>query len=55
MKPVSVAAVGSLLDAHARAGIELRLVANLWPIVEVMSDDRWGFSHVRLANAAPIT
>src|ERR1043165_516781 len=30
--PVNVSPVGDLLDAHARAGIELRLVPSLWPL-----------------------
>lgn len=53
VEPVAVAAVGDLLYLHADAGIELRLLSNLWSLVETMSDDRWDFSHVRLANAEP--
>ena len=53
VEPVAVSPVGDLVDAHARAPIELRLVPNLWPLVELMSDDRWDFSHVRLMNAQP--
>lgn len=54
-EPVAVTAAGDLLRLHAAAGIELRLLSNLWPLVEMMSDERWDFSHVRLANAEPPT
>lgn len=52
VEPLAVNVVGDVLEAHAALGLELRVVTNLWPLVDVMSDQRWGFSHVRLANAA---
>lgn len=54
VQPATVTRVGNLLDAHASAGIELRVLVDLWPLVELMSDDRWDFSHVRLANTARV-
>ncbi len=53
VEPSSVTEVGCLLELHAGAGIELRLLPNLWPLVELMVDDRWDYSHVRLAKAIP--
>ena len=53
VEPISVDPVGGLLDAHVDAGLELRVLDNLWPLVELMIDDRWNFSHVRLVNAKP--
>jgi len=52
VEPLSVHPVGNLLDAHAAAEIELRILPNLWPLVTLMVDDRWNFSHVRLSNAS---
>lgn len=51
--PVAVTPMSNLLTAHIDAGIELRLVANLWPLVELVKDERWDFSLVRLMNAKP--
>ena len=45
--------VGDLLALHARAGIELRLVDNLWPWWDRVVASTLGFSGIRLANAAP--
>ena len=53
VEPVAVSAMGNLVDAHAVARIELRLVPSLWPLVELVKDDRWDFSLVRLMNATP--
>ncbi len=49
--PVAVVPVGNLVDAHVAAGIELRLVPSLSPLVELARDERWDFSLVRLMNA----
>jgi hypothetical protein len=43
--------VGSLLEAHAVAGIELRLLPNLWPYWNQVSRSTLGFSGIRLRNA----
>lgn len=60
--PLSITPVGDLLVAHARAGIELRLVPSLWPLHDLAVGDRAGdlavgdrcdFSLVRMANAQP--
>jgi hypothetical protein len=53
VEPVEVVAIGDLLDAHVRAGIELRIVPSLWPMHDLAVSDRWDFSIVRMANAAP--
>lgn len=51
--PIAVEALDDLVGLHARAGIELRVVDSLWPVVDLMKSDRWDFSIVRLSNAAP--
>jgi hypothetical protein len=43
--------VGPLLDAHAAAGIELRLLGNLWPYWTEVMWSTLGFSGIRLRNA----
>jgi hypothetical protein len=43
--------VGSLLEAHAAAGIELRLLPNLWPYWTQVMRSTLGFSGIRLRNA----
>lgn len=53
VEPVAVAPIGDLLALHADAGIELRVVPSLWPLRDLAVDDRWDFSIVRWANAAP--
>ncbi len=53
VEPVAVTAMGNLVDAHRKARIELRLVPNLWPLVELVKDGQWDFSCVRLVNAVP--
>ena len=45
--------VGALLEAHAAAGIELRLFANLWPYWKEVMRSTLGFSGIRLRNAQP--
>jgi hypothetical protein len=39
-EPVAVTAMGNLVDAHREARIELWLVANLWPLVELVKKGR---------------
>ena len=51
VEPLSITPVGDLLDAHAAAGIELRLVPSLWAVRDVAVSDRWDYSVVRMANA----
>ena len=45
--------VGSLLEVHAAAGVELRLLANLWPYFKRVINSTVGFSGIRLRNAEP--
>jgi len=45
--------VGSLLDCHAAAGIQLRLLDNLWPFWAQVIESTVGFSGIRLRNAQP--
>lgn len=52
VEPLSVEPVGDLLALHAAAGVELRIVPSLWPMVDRVQSDEWDFSIVRLSNAA---
>jgi len=45
--------VGDLLDLHARAGIQLRLLDNLWPFWDEVITSSVGYSGIRLRNAKP--
>jgi hypothetical protein len=45
--------VGDLLRLHAEAGIQLRLLANLWPFWDEVITSTVGFSGIRLRNAIP--
>lgn len=49
--PIRTRPVGDLVGAHIAAGIELRVVPSLSPVVELARDERWDFSIVRLMNA----
>ncbi len=51
--PLDVQPLGDLLALHATAGIELRIVPDLWPIHDLAISDRWDFSIVRMRNARP--
>lgn len=42
---------GDLLALHAAAGIELRLLPNLWPLVDAVQVSSLRFSGIRLRNA----
>ncbi len=46
-------AVGGLLRLHAEAGIQLRVLPNLWPFWDFVVTSTLGYSGIRLANAAP--
>jgi hypothetical protein len=50
--PLEVTELGDLLAAHDRAQIELRLLANLWPLWDRVVASSLEFSGVRLRNAA---
>lgn len=45
--------VGDLLRCHAEAGIQLRVLDNLWPFWDVLINSTVGFSGIRLRNARP--
>ncbi len=51
IEPVAVQPVGDLIELHRDAGIELRLLPALRPFAQLVQDDRWDFSIVRLAGA----
>jgi Family of unknown function (DUF6886) len=51
--PLSVKPVGNLLTRHVEAGIELRIVKNLWPLIDVVVASGLEFSIIRKANAQP--
>ena len=53
VEPIDVEPVGDLLARHAAAGIELRLVPDLWPLHDLAISDRWDHSIVRMRNARP--
>lgn len=45
--------VGDLLACHAEAGIQLRVLADLWPFWDAVVTSTVGFSGIRLRNATP--
>jgi len=45
--------IGDLLALHEDAGIELRVMANLWPFWEAVTASTVEFSGIRLRNAVP--
>jgi Family of unknown function (DUF6886) len=49
--PLSVSPVGDLLARHVEAGIELRIVRNLWPLIDAIMESGLQFSIIRKANA----
>ena len=53
VRPFSVTPVGDLFAVHVEAGIELRIVPNLWPLIDAIVDKGLEFSIIRKANAQP--
>lgn len=53
VEPLAVAPIGDLLVLHRDAGIELRVVDNLWPLRDLAHRGPWDFSTVRMGNARP--
>lgn len=45
--------VGDLLRLHEEAGIQLRVLADLWPLWDAVAGSTLGFSGIRLGNARP--
>lgn len=46
-------AIGQLIDLHEEAGIELRLLDELWPLWDAVIGSTLEFSGIRLHNAQP--
>jgi len=51
--PLAVSPVGDLLTRHVEAGIELRIVKNLWPLIDAIAASGLEFSVIKKANAQP--
>ena len=51
--PLRVEPVGDLLARHASADIELRVVPDLWPLIDAIIASGLDFSIIRKANARP--
>jgi len=51
--PLSVEPIGDLLALHAAANVELRIVPNLWPIIDAIVASGLEFSIIRKMNASP--
>lgn len=51
--PLSVEPAGDLLVLHAAANIELRIVPNLWPLIDAIVASGLEFSIIRKMNALP--
>lgn len=45
--------VGDLLARHAEAGLQLRVLDDLWPFVDEVMASTVGYSGIRLGNARP--
>ena len=53
VEPLERVELGDLLELHASAGIELRIVRSLWPLWDRVTSSTVEFSGIRLRNAAP--
>ena len=51
VEPVELVELGDLVGRHEGAGIELRLVDELWPVWERIATSTLEFSGIRLHNA----
>lgn len=51
VEPLAVTPIGDLLSLHRDAGIELRVVENLWPLRDLAHRGPWDFGTVRMGNA----
>jgi Family of unknown function (DUF6886) len=54
VEPVELVELGDLVVRHELSGIELRPVANLWPIWNRIAASTLEFSGIRLRNAVPL-
>ena len=53
VEPLELVPLGDLVERHARAGIELRPLPNLWPTWDEVVASTLEFSGMRLRNALP--
>src|SRR5689334_2359309 len=53
VRPISVMPLGDLMQRHIEAQIDLRIVENLWPVIDSIVDSGMEFSIIRKANAQP--
>jgi hypothetical protein len=53
VRPVGTEPLGDLLARHAAAGIELRLVPTIWPLVDAVVGSGLEFSIIRKRPTAP--
>ncbi|MBI4936062.1 MAG: hypothetical protein HY828_19450 [Actinobacteria bacterium] len=53
VEPIRVEPMGDLVHVHEALGIDLRVVDDLWPVIDAAMSDEWDFSIVRKANAGP--
>jgi hypothetical protein len=51
--PVSITSLGDLLQRQVEAGIEVRIVPNLWPLIDAIVASGLEFSIIRKSNAHP--
>ena len=51
--PLEIVELGDLVARHDRAGIELRVLTNLWPLWDRVVASTLEFSGIRLRNAEP--
>ena len=51
--PLELVGIDDLIGRHAKAGILLRAVTNLWPLWDAVVESALEFSGIRLRNAVP--
>ncbi|TME31126.1 MAG: hypothetical protein E6I66_08110 [Chloroflexi bacterium] len=51
--PLELVGIDDLIGRHAKAGILLRAVTNLWPLWDAVIESTLEFSGIRLRNAVP--
>ena len=51
--PLELVGIDDLIGRHAKAGILLRAVTNLWPLWDAVVESTLEFSGIRLRNAVP--
>ena len=51
--PLELVGIDDLIGRHAKAGILLRPVTNLWPLWDAVIESTLEFSGIRLRNAVP--